>query len=81
MGAYTASELKKMWERTPEQQFNVSISKMLEAINLTDGKISISWSGGKDSSFMLYVYCMLWQQLEREEPIQVTFADTTNEHK
>lgn len=80
--AVTAHELKKMWERSPERQFNVMCSKMLEAIKETKGKISISWSGGKDSSFMLYVFCMLWEQLGRQdEPIKVTFADTTNEHK
>lgn len=77
----TEKELKEMWSRSPGKQYNVSISKILEALQETDGKISISWSGGKDSSFMLYLVSSVWSSLEIKKPITVTFADTTNEYK
>lgn len=79
--AFTKAELVEMWKRTPQEQYDVMVAKILEAINLTNGKISISWSGGADSTFLLYVFCSVWKDIYPDKPVVVTFADTTNEHK
>lgn len=79
--AFTKQELEEMWKRTPQEQYDVMVAKIIEAINLTDGKISISWSGGADSTFLLYVFCSVWKEIYPDKPVVVTFADTTNEHK
>lgn len=80
MNKYTKSDLLKMWERPPERQYNIAISKILEAINSTGGGITICFSGGKDSSLLLDMYCeVLTNTKYRDEPIKVAFADTTNE--
>ena len=78
---FTKDELAKMWERSPERQQNVCASKILEAINLTDGDIAICFSGGKDSSYLLYRFCQIISQIEKykDKKITVLFANTTNE--
>lgn len=76
----TKAELVEMWRRPVERQYNIAISKMLEAIRDTKGDITICFSGGKDSSLLLDMYCDIIQITEyREKPIKVAFADTTNE--
>ena len=45
---FTKKELLKMWERTPERQQNVCATKIIEAIQLTNGDIAICFSGGND---------------------------------
>lgn len=79
--AYTNAELQEMWKRPPERQISVAQAKILEAILKSDGKVQISWSGGKDSTFLLYLYCMIISSMEqyKDIPIDVVFADTTNE--
>ena len=52
MGAFTKAQLIEMWKRPVERQYNVAISKILEAITATNGDITISFSGGKDSTAM-----------------------------
>lgn len=71
----------EMWNRTPEQQYDVMVAKILEAINLSHGKIFVSWSGGADSTFLLYVFCSVWKEVYPNKFVKVGFADTTNEHK
>ena len=76
----TKAELTQMWRRPVERQYNIAISKMLEAIRDTEGDITICFSGGKDSSLLLDMYCEIIQSTEyRDKPIKVAFADTTNE--
>ena len=85
MPAYTKKELCDMWKRPPERQIAVMQSKILEAFKRTNGKIAIAWSGGKDSSYLVYKAAQIWAQqpywTEEKKPLMVCFADTTNEHK
>lgn len=78
--AFSKADLVEMWKRPVERQYNIAIAKMLEAIRDTEGDITICFSGGKDSSLLLDMYCDLiggtpWAN----KPIKVAFADTTNE--
>lgn len=80
MGAYTKKELVEMWKRPVERQYNIAISKIMQAIQETDGDISICFSGGKDSSLLLDMFCEVWTGTPyAAKPIKVRFADTTNE--
>lgn len=81
--AFTKSELVKMWKRPVERQYNVAVSKILEALKDTDGEIAICFSGGKDSSLLLDMFCEIYSQIDKYKgkPITVYFANTTNETK
>ena len=77
---FTKADLVEMWKRPVERQYNIAISKMLEAIFATEGNIRIAFSGGKDSSLLLDMYCELISTTPwKDKPIGVSFADTTNE--
>lgn len=77
---YTAADLAEMWKRPVERQYNIAISKMLEAIIATEGDIRIAFSGGKDSSLLLDMYCEIVSTTPwKDKPVCVSFADTTNE--
>ena len=78
---YTKAELQKMWSRSQEKQISVAISKIIEAFRDTDGNISISWSGGKDSTVVLYLASMAWVSIYRDRPMVVSFFNTSNEHR
>lgn len=81
----TKKELCEMWNRSPERQIAVLQAKILEAFIKTDGNIAIAWSGGKDSSYLVYKAAQIWVQMpywiKKKKPLMVCFADTTNEHK
>ena len=80
MNAFSKAELVEMWKRPVERQYNIAISKMLEAILATEGDITICFSGGKDSSLLLDMYCeLITKTAWKDKPIKVAFADTTNE--
>lgn len=80
MNAFTKSQLIEMWKRPVERQYNIAISKILEAILATEGDITICFSGGKDSALLLDMYCdVLKRTTFAEKTINVAFADTTNE--
>lgn len=80
MSAYTKKQLTEMWKRPVEKQYNIAISKMLEAILATKGDITICFSGGKDSSLLLDMYCDVLKRTPfADKPVKVAFADTTNE--
>lgn len=80
MGTYTKAQLVEMWKRPVETQYNIAVAKMLEAIRDTEGDITICFSGGKDSSLLLDMYCELLSSSPwAGKPIKVAFADTTNE--
>ena len=79
---YTKAELASMWKRPLETQYQIAIAKMLEAITNTNGDIKISFSGGKDSCLILDIYCQVVTELlplYKDKPIEVLFANTTNE--
>ncbi len=78
--AFSKAQLVEMWKRPVERQYNIAISKMLEAIRDTEGDITICFSGGKDSSLLLDMYCSLIKSTPwANNTIRVAFADTTNE--
>lgn len=77
---FTKKELQEMWKRSVERQYNIAFSKVVEAILKTDGDIWIGFSGGKDSSLVLDMYCEALVSLGMQaRPVKVKFADTTNE--
>lgn len=77
---FTKAQLVGMWKRPVERQYNIALSKMLEAIRDTEGDITICFSGGKDSSLLLDMYCELLTSTPwAGKPVKVAFADTTNE--
>lgn len=77
---YTRAELVEMWKRPVERQYNIATTKILEAIFATKGEMMIAFSGGKDSSLLLDMYCELISSTPwKDKPIQVVFADTTTE--
>lgn len=47
MNAFSKLDLVEMWKRPVERQYNIAISKMVEAIRDTDGDITICFSGGE----------------------------------
>lgn len=79
---YTPQEVHEMLKRPYSRQINIIYAKILEAINLTDGKIAVSYSGGADSGMMLYLTCQVWKGIYgNTRPLVVIFANTTNEFK
>lgn len=76
----TKKELYEMWKRPVERQYNISITKMLECINETNGDITLCFSGGKDSALMADMYCELISRTAyKNMPVKLAFANTTNE--
>lgn len=76
----THSELVEMWKRPVERQHNIAISKIMEAINDTEGNITVAFSGGKDSSLLLDMFAEVWKMTPYStQPIKVAFANTTVE--
>lgn len=80
MAVFTKQELVEMWKRPVERQYNIALTKIFQAIRETDGDISICFSGGKDSSLLLDMFCEIWKGTDYgSRPVKVRFADTTNE--
>ena len=79
--AFTKKELSEMWKRSPERQQNICASKIIEAIKLTNGDIAICFSGGKDSSYLVYRYCQIISTFDeyKDKKVILLFANTTNE--
>lgn len=77
---YTEAEVRKMWERTYEEQIGVAQAKAIEAIVRTKGEVVVSLSGGKDSAMMLYIIAQMWAvTYGKEKKLVVMFANTSNE--
>lgn len=82
MNVFTKTDLLMMWKRPVHRQYNIAFTKIYEAINDTQGDITICFSGGKDSSLLLDMYCnAVIHTPYADKPIKVAFADTTNETK
>lgn len=77
---YSENDVRKMWQRSYSEQIGVAQAKCLEAIVRTDGKLAVSFSGGKDSAVLLYLMAEMWSSSShKDESLQVMFANTTNE--
>lgn len=78
--AFTKAQLMEMWKRPVTRQYNIASTKIYEAIQATQGDILICFSGGKDSSLLLDMYCEIVSTTDyRNTPVRVGFANTTNE--
>lgn len=77
---YTETQVREMWKRSKEEQVQIAQAKCLEAIVKTEGELSISFSGGKDSAVVLFLMAEMWSiSKQKEKPLKVFFANTTNE--
>lgn len=77
---YTEEDVKRMWKRTYSEQIGIAQAKCLEAITRTNGKLAVSFSGGKDSAVVLFLMAEMWSiSTHSNEPLHVMFANTTNE--
>lgn len=80
VGEYTKAELIEMWKRPVERQYNIAMAKIFKAIQDTKGEIAFCFSGGKDSSLLLDMYCEAVKDTPyKDKPVNVYFANTTNE--
>lgn len=76
---YTEEEVRRMWQREPEEQYGIALAKCMEAISRTDGELAVSFSGGKDSAVLLHIMAFAWGIMKKDRPLRVFFANTTNE--
>lgn len=77
---YTENQVREMWKRSYSEQIGIAQAKCIEAITRTEGKIAVSFSGGKDSAVVLYLMAEMWSiSKHKKEPLKVFFADTSNE--
>lgn len=79
---YTKSEVEALWKRPYEEQMSTMYSKIMEAITLSgaDKELFVGYSGGKDSSFLLFHVARCWSWVCPEQPLHVVFNDTTIEY-
>ena len=74
------ADLIKLTSEPLGRQYNRIISKIMEAINWTNGDILICFSGGKDSALILDMYCEIISKFYphlMKQPIKVAWANTT----
>lgn len=77
---FTKKDLTEMWKRPVERQYNIALTKMMEAINETKGDITLCVSGGKDSTLLADMYCdLIAQSPYKDILVKLAFANTTNE--
>lgn len=77
---YKEEQVREMWKREPEEQYDVALAKCMEAISHTNGEVAVSFSGGKDSAVLLYIMATAWKLSKHHmEPLRVFFANTSNE--
>ena len=77
---FKKSDLIAMTKESFQKQYQRILSKIIEAINWTDGNIVLCFSGGKDSALLLDMYCEAVCMLGlADKPIIIVYADTTNE--
>ena len=76
------TDLIRMINEPLPMQYQRIQAKIMEAITLTQGDITICFSGGKDSALILDMYCDIISKLYPRlatNPIKVAWANTTNE--
>ena len=79
---YTNEDLIKMQSRPFNTKLQVTTAKFLEFCQKTEYNVSLSFSGGADSSVLLDMFAKFWS-LHREQhgnkPLLVIYANTSNE--
>lgn len=78
---YSKSDVEKLWARPYDRQLSVMGAKILEAIQLSRGKLFIAFSGGKDSTFLLYHLAQVWAYIYPDRLLHVVCNDTTIEYE
>lgn len=80
MNAFEKKDLLRMTSEPLNMQYQRILAKLMEAYQWTDGDILICFSGGKDSALILDMWCWILQSWGKtDKPVQVAFANTTNE--
>lgn len=79
---YTNRDLIKMQSRPFQTKLQVTTAKFLEFCQKTEYNVSLSFSGGADSSVLLDMFAKFWS-LHRDQhdnkPLTVIYANTSNE--
>lgn len=79
---FTDEQLKEMQNKSFDEKLQISIAKVLQIINITNGKIYVAYSGGKDSGVILHLVATVWKMTKyANEPLIVGLANTTCEYK
>jgi len=77
---YSENDVRKMWKRSYGEQIGVAQAKCVEAISRTEGKLSVSFSGGKDSAVLLLIMAEMWSISKyKNAPLHVMYSNTSNE--
>ncbi len=80
---FEKADLIRMSSEDFSSQYQRAMAKIMEAISISNGEVVLCFSGGKDSSLMLDMYCEISSKLmpntTKGKPIKVAYADTTNE--
>lgn len=77
---FSKKDLVRLTSEPLENQYQRMFAKIFQAISWTQGDILICFSGGKDSSLLLDMYCEAIVTMGLAHiPIQVAWANTTNE--
>lgn len=76
---FKKTDLIRMTNEPLTRQYLRIQTKIIEAYNMTKGDIVICFSGGKDSALILDMYCELMSKLGIKIPVNVAWANTTNE--
>ena len=80
MNEFEKSDLLRMINEPLPRQYNRIVTKVIEAVTLTNGDIVVCFSGGKDSALVLDMYCeIVSKMLGKSALVKVAWANTTNE--
>lgn len=78
----TNEQLREMRSLPLNDKIQLSVAKILQTINITDGNIYVAYSGGKDSGVILDLVAHTWSITKhKDEPLFVGFANTGMEYK
>lgn len=77
----TYQELQEKQSWSYEKKYKTSISKILEFCIKNDFNVSVSFSGGADSTVLMDLVCEVWSMTKEDhnKPLLVIYADTSNE--
>ena len=79
---FTTEQLREMQNKSFDEKVQISVAKILQVINLTQGKVYVAYSGGKDSGVVLHMVAQAWIMTKyRNEPLTVALANTTCEYR
>lgn len=78
---FTREDVDKLLSLPFAEKLNLSVSKILEVFQKTDGKVYVAYSGGGDSGVVLDIVAQAWKASKyANQPLVVCFANTTNEY-